>query len=123
MGAGLVKADPGGRQQPHVAHSEIFSSRLIFRGNQKMPRGGYRAGAGRPKKGARSTREAESPPAPSQTPLSYMLAVMNDVTADPVRRDRMALAAAPFVHKRVVDTTEGKKEVAKNTATRAGKAG
>jgi hypothetical protein len=32
------------------------------------------------------------------TPLDYMLAVMRDERATPVRRDRMALAAAPFVH-------------------------
>jgi phage terminase small subunit len=57
------------------------------------------------------------------TPLAYMLGVMNDKEADDARRDRMAIAAAPFVHKRVVDTPEGKKEVAKNTAARAGKVG
>jgi len=31
-------------------------------------------------------------------PLDYMLAVMNDEGAIPERRDRMAIAAAPFVH-------------------------
>ena len=33
-------------------------------------------------------------------PLAYMLDVMNDSEADATRRDRMAIAAAPFMHDR-----------------------
>ena len=41
------------------------------------------------------------------SPLEHMLAVLHDPKADPDRRDRMAVAAAPFVHPRlaVVDST------------------
>jgi hypothetical protein len=69
-----------------------------------MPRGGFRPGAGRPK-GSKTAR-------PGVAPLEYMLAVMNDVAADDARRDRMAIAAAPFVHARSAqvpaDPTEGR---------------
>jgi phage terminase small subunit len=44
------------------------------------------------------------------TPLEYMLAVMNDPKADRTRRDRMATAAAPYVHGRPTDVQPGKKE-------------
>ena len=36
-----------------------------------------------------------------QTPLEHMLAVLHDPKADPDRRDRMAIAAAPFIHPRL----------------------
>jgi hypothetical protein len=45
------------------------------------------------------------------TPLEYMLAVMRDADADLVRRDRMAMAAAPYCHSRMADDRIGKKEV------------
>lgn len=48
------------------------------------------------------------------SPLEYMLSVMNDSAADPSRRDRMAQAAAPFVHARAGEV--GKKEVAADKA-------
>ena len=32
------------------------------------------------------------------TPLAYMLDIINDPAAEPARRDRMAVAAAPYVH-------------------------
>jgi hypothetical protein len=35
------------------------------------------------------------------TPLEYMLAVMRDPNVDPDRRDRMATAAAPYIHPRL----------------------
>lgn len=81
-----------------------------------MASGGYRPGAGRPK-GTRnagkvapaakaSTKAAEVPIQPAsypqddieRLPLDYMLFVMNDQKADQSRRDRMAIAAAPFLH-------------------------
>ena len=88
-----------------------------------MPRGGYRPGAGRPKKasaGAAPKAAAVTVRVPSEVsvearragldPLSYMLAVMNDEAADEARRDRMAIAAAPFVHAKAADVAPGKKE-------------
>jgi hypothetical protein len=45
-----------------------------------------------------------------QSPLQYMLMVMQDETADPVRRDRMAHAAAAFCHSRYTIEYVGKKE-------------
>ena len=52
----------------------------------------------------------DHPPQVPETrdPLEYMLAVMNDPTADKERRDRMALAAAPFLHSKVGES--GKKQ-------------
>ena len=48
-------------------------------------------------------------PPGGQTPLEYMLAVINDQSADQARRDRMAQAAAPYVHPRACSEGEGKK--------------
>ena len=50
------------------------------------------------------------------SPLEYMLSVMNDSDADPARRDRMAVAAAPYVHIRGADAKLGKKEAAEQAA-------
>ena len=82
-----------------------------------MARGGYRAGAGRPR-GTSSTKLSKteekvikkSAKLENKTPLDYMLAVMNDATADDDRRDKMAIAAAPYVHERAADKKLGKKE-------------
>lgn len=38
-----------------------------------------------------------------ETPLKYMLRVMRNSKADPDRRDRMAVAAAPFIHPRLAN--------------------
>jgi len=54
------------------------------------------------------------------SPLDYMLAVMNDDDADDSRRDRMAIAAAPFVHAKPADTVAGKKQQAQDAADSAG---
>jgi hypothetical protein len=53
-------------------------------------------------------------------PLEYMLAVMNDPAADGLRRDRMAMAAAPYCHPRVADSTKGKKDQQAEAAKTAG---
>ena len=53
-------------------------------------------------------------------PLEYMLAVLNDETAPAARRDRMAIAAAPYVHARVGDQRLGKREAAQLAAQTAG---
>ena len=94
-----------------------------------MARGGYRPGAGRPK-GAKSpkliapsvdpmdfnlgklARFTDSPvqKVANPMPLEYLLAVMNDCTADEYRRDRMAIAAAPYVHARAGDVKPGNEE-------------
>jgi hypothetical protein len=89
-----------------------------------MPRGGYRPGAGRPKRSkARAETDKPRPTQPTSTPLDYLLAVMNDPTAEPERRDRMAIAAAPFVHPRAADGRPTKKQTAEEVAARAGKRG
>lgn len=94
-----------------------------------MARGGYRPGAGRPRK----SLEAQGVEAPSksevledenqpkgrrkkQTPLEYMVDVMNDPKASEARRDRMAFMAAPFVHGKVAEVGGGKKDQLKKKA-------
>jgi len=104
-----------------------------------MPKGGFRPafGRGRPK-GIKETqpRKPRTPrlPAPpvieadpaaiavindGLTPLEYMLAVMRDPGADQTRRDRMAMACAPYCHPRMFDQRVGKKEVQKAKAKTA----
>lgn len=65
--------------------------------------GGRRQGAGRkPGSASQKTREiANQAVKDGLTPLEYMLAVLRDDTADPDRRDRMAVAAAPYIHARL----------------------
>lgn len=89
-----------------------------------MARGGYRIGSGR-KKG--SGIRLKSPDTPVDIavgagnaeldPLSYMLAVMNDPKADKDRRDRMAIAAAPFCHARAAEGKSKKQEQEKRAKT------
>ena len=71
-------------------------------------RGGRRPGAGRKAGGTnKRTREFRAEVAKSgRSPLEHMLAVLHDESADKDRRDRMAIAAAPFVHPKlqVVDS-------------------
>ena len=65
-----------------------------------MAQGGARPGAGRKKGGKnRATAEAmEQAKATGEMPLDYMLRVMRDDEADKDRRDRMAAAAAQYLH-------------------------
>jgi hypothetical protein len=75
-----------------------------------MARGGYRPNSGKPKKTATKRQATDAAKVPADikaeakaakmTPLEYMIRVMNDDTVDDARRDRMAIAAAPFVHSR-----------------------
>jgi hypothetical protein len=69
-------------------------------------RGGKRNGAGRPK-GAKTvvTEEAIKRAGAGETPLEYMLRIMRDKKEDPDRRDKMAIAAATYVHPRGVELT------------------
>lgn len=103
-----------------------------------MARGGYRPGSG-PAKGTkyrpRGTKETavkttkkknaipddiiEKAKESNLTPLEYMLKVMNDQSADKDRRDRMAIAAAPFMHPRKSDGV-GKKDEKADRAKSAG---
>ncbi len=94
-----------------------------------MPRGGYRPGAGRPKGSGKKRKEAAPMPPLSaaaaepetRTPLEYMLAVMNDPSASVERRDRMAVAAASYLHGRGAGgvVPKGKREMAKDAAQSA----
>jgi len=94
-----------------------------------MARGGYRPGAGRPKS-AKTPKALAREKAPADvkraarksglSPLDYMLAVMNDEGADAARRDRMAVAAATYVHAKPGDTSKGKKEEAEEASRTAG---
>jgi phage terminase small subunit len=52
------------------------------------------------------------------SPLEYMLEVMNNRKAEPERRDRMAVAAAPYVHGKMGE--KGKKESKREAAASAG---
>lgn len=91
-----------------------------------MARGGYRPGAGRPKKAIKKQEDHPSVPPPSlvpavresKDPLTYMLDIMNDPTQDQSRRDRMAQAAAQYVHPKA---GEGKKESREEAARKAAK--
>jgi hypothetical protein len=87
--------------------------------------GGYRVGAGRkPTKPKNSTPKdiVADAKAANMQPLEYMLLVMNDPAADEVRRDRMAMAAAPYCHPRVADKSYGKKDAQAEAAATAGAA-
>jgi hypothetical protein len=63
-------------------------------------KGGARPGAGRPKGTGKLQRQRraqlETAASLGVTPLDFMLGIMNDPREDPMRRDRMALAAAPY---------------------------
>lgn len=65
-----------------------------------MARGGSRKGAGRKVgKPNKATAELRAEIAASgETPLDYMLRVMRDPTNEHTRRDKMAMAVAPYVH-------------------------
>jgi hypothetical protein len=94
-----------------------------------MARGGSRPGAGRPKKEAgkapsvrnRADADRPRPSLDGQTPLEYMLSVMNNPEEDGLRRDKMAMAAAPYVHARAADVAPGKKEQKQAAAEEATK--
>lgn len=61
-----------------------------------MTRGGFRAGAGRPR-GSRTVKmPTTSTEAAGMTPRDYLLRVLNDPSADEARRDRAAIALLPY---------------------------
>ena len=63
-------------------------------------RGGKRAGAGRPKGAGKGHRVVVENP-DGLMPIEWMLAVMRDPLTEPLRRDRMAEIAAPYLHSRL----------------------
>lgn len=97
-----------------------------------MAKGGYRPGAGRPKgatgKTGKQAKSEDGYPADvakaavrsGLSPLDYMLTVMRNPDADQSRRDRMAVAAAPFCHQRMADNRIGKKDSEADLAKNAG---
>ncbi|MGE0653301.1 MAG: hypothetical protein AB7P12_16390, partial [Alphaproteobacteria bacterium] len=110
----------------------LLAPRLLFHHAKgiAMARGGYRPGGGRPK-GSKNLKtlaregavdgSADAEISEGLTPLEYMLKVMRDDGAEPGRRDRMAIAAAPFVHGRIAERAgkPGKREQAKEAARQA----
>lgn len=89
-----------------------------------MPRGGLRPGAGRPPKGdepKQVKQAAKSAPDGALDPLAYMLRVMNDAEADDARRDRMAIAAAVYVHGKPSDVLKGVKKARQEAGERVAK--
>ena|SRR5580765_705529 len=57
---------------------------------------------------------------PGAMPLDYMLAVIRDPNAGTARRDKLAIAAAPYCHPRVAEATRGKKDLQADAAAMAG---
>jgi phage terminase small subunit len=97
-----------------------------------MARGGFRPGAGRPRKSGaggavdkaavavKSEAQAGAEPAGEITPLEYLLSVVNDQFAEKGDRFKAAVAAAPYVHARASDllAAKGKKEQKQGEAER-----
>jgi hypothetical protein len=83
-----------------------------------------RRGRGRPRGTGRPLQKVQRVPgvaAGAMMPLDYMLAVIRDSTARTDRRDKMAIAAAPYCHPRVADARKGKKDRQVAAAVTAGK--
>jgi len=68
------------------------------------PKGLPKTGGRQKRVANKRTREiADAAVKEGLTPLEYMLAVLRDEEADPERRDRMAAAAAPYIHPRLAN--------------------
>lgn len=85
-------------------------------GGPRPNSGGARPGAGRK---AKPKVENVLPAVPGQSPLDFLLAVVNNAQAAPHLRVRAAVAAAQYVHVKKADG--GKKDDAKAAAKKAGK--
>lgn len=94
-----------------------------------MSHGGARVGAGRPRKNPTEPKKAKRATVPAEQtpielkegwvePLDYMLAVINDPNADEGRKDRLAVAAAPYRHAKIEEKV-GKKEQRQAAAEKA----
>jgi hypothetical protein len=104
-----------------------------------MARGGYKPGAGRPK-GSKTLHKRPETATPlggealagayrdllgidepkDESPMEYGLRVMRDPLADRERRDRMAIALLPYLHKRQADARPTVREQRKTAAKEAG---
>jgi hypothetical protein len=82
--------------------SETTTTEQPLRGH-----GGKRPGAGRPKGARNKFTEAilSNSAASGELPLEYMLRIMRDPTVDEDRRDKMAIAVAPYMHPRKNETS------------------
>jgi hypothetical protein len=70
---------------------------------------------------ARLIVEADIQPG-KMLPLDYLLMVINDPNADSDRKDRLAIAACPFCHPRLIEPQKiGKKDRQDEAAESAGK--
>ena len=68
--------------------------------------GGARLGAGKPRGAKRRiTEEAIERAADGETPLEYMLRIMRNDEQPDDRRDKMAIAAASYMHPRAVEVS------------------
>jgi hypothetical protein len=115
-----------------------------------MPSGGPRPGSGRPRKipsphaiqilskpnaiktlgiladpsislpGAKIVDGELHMPEDWQLPLEYLAGVLNNPAADPLRRDRVAQAMAPYCHPKRAEVGIGAKQRAEEQAKRAG---
>ena len=86
-----------------------------------MAKGGPRNGAGRPKgtKNVKRKEIAAEAIEAGMSPLEYMLLIMRDGRCKADRRDRMAAAAAPFIHPRLANSKVEVKLDAHETETQA----
>ena len=80
--------------------------------------GGARPGAGRPKKD--KTEELTIATSGEQTPLEFLLAVMNDNGVADRLRLEAAKTAAQYVHPKKGESSGKKEEAAKNRKSAAG---
>jgi len=117
-----------GAGRPKMSEAEK-AERAILRAAGLLPTT-KRAGKVKPKvKSKKAVTPAAPPEIPADvkddaatanmTPLDYMLQVMRSSTVEAARRDRMAIAAAPFVHARREGQAPGKRELAGEAASKA----
>ena len=66
-----------------------------------MPKGGKRAGAGRPRGSLQKRHKVIVEDPTALMPVEWMLAVLRDPEAEQSRRDEMAKQAAPYLHPRL----------------------
>jgi len=83
---------------------------------KKSTRGGARSGAGRKPKAVVPLQIVSK-----ETPLAFLLEVMNDPEADPALRVKAASTAAQYVHTRTKDG--GKKEAQADVAKKVAESG
>jgi hypothetical protein len=70
-----------------------------------MPKGGKRAGAGRPLGSLQKRHKVIVEDPTALMPVEWMLAVLRDPEAEQSRRDQMAIQSAPYLHPRLNATS------------------